>query len=70
MTTTEDWPLTTMVVHTFKPCTQEAEAGQLLSLKQAWSTKQVQGQPGRCHKNKQTKTMLASDTFCHVICDL
>jgi hypothetical protein len=35
-----------MVVHAFKPSTQEAEAGGFLSSKPAWSTKRVPGQPG------------------------
>jgi hypothetical protein len=35
-----------MVVHAFDPSTQEAEAGGFLSLRPAWSTKWVPGQPG------------------------
>jgi hypothetical protein len=35
-----------MVVHTFNPNIQEAEAGGFLSLRPAWSTKWVPGQPG------------------------
>jgi hypothetical protein len=35
-----------VVVHTFNPSTQEAEAGRFLSSRPAWSTKGVPGQPG------------------------
>jgi hypothetical protein len=35
-----------VVVHTFNPSTQEAEAGRSLSSRPAWSTEQVSGQPG------------------------
>jgi hypothetical protein len=35
-----------MVAHAFNPGTQEAEAGGFLSLRPAWSTKWVPGQPG------------------------
>jgi hypothetical protein len=34
-----------VVAHTFSPSTQEAEAGGSLSLRPAWSTDQVLGQP-------------------------
>jgi hypothetical protein len=34
-----------VVVHAFNPSTQEAEAGRFLSLRPAWSTKWVPGQP-------------------------
>jgi hypothetical protein len=34
------------VAHAFNPSTQEAEAGGFLSLRPAWSTKWVPGQPG------------------------
>ena len=34
-----------VVVHTFNPSTQEAEAGRFLSLRPAWSTQQVPRQP-------------------------
>jgi hypothetical protein len=34
-----------MVVHAFNPSTWEAEAGRSLSLRPAWSTKWVPGQP-------------------------
>jgi hypothetical protein len=35
-----------MVVHAFNPSTLEAEAGRFLSLRPAWSTEWVLGQPG------------------------
>jgi hypothetical protein len=35
-----------VVAHTFNPSTWEAEAGGILSLRPAWSTEWVQGQPG------------------------
>jgi hypothetical protein len=47
-----------LAVHTFNPNTGEAEAGGFLSLRPAWSTKQVPGQPGlyreTLSRNKQT----------------
>ena len=39
-----------MVVHTFNPNIQEAEAGGSLSLRPAWSTEQVLGQTPKPHK--------------------
>ena len=35
-----------LVAHTFNPSTWEAEAGEFLSLRPAWSTEWVPGQPG------------------------
>jgi hypothetical protein len=35
-----------VVVHSFNPSTQEAEAGGFLSSRPAWSTELVPGQPG------------------------
>jgi hypothetical protein len=35
-----------VVVHAFNPSTWEAEAGGFLSLRPAWSSEQVPGQPG------------------------
>ena len=35
-----------MVAHAFNPSTWEAEAGGFLSLRPAWSTEWVPGQPG------------------------
>jgi hypothetical protein len=35
-----------MVAHAFNPSTREAEAGRFLSLRPAWSTEWVPGQPG------------------------
>jgi hypothetical protein len=48
-----------VVAHTFNPSTREAEAGGFLSLRPAWSTKWVPGQPGLyretlSRKQKQT----------------
>jgi hypothetical protein len=48
-----------VVVHPFDPSTWEAEAGRFLSLRPAWSTEWVPGQPGLHRetlfwKNKQT----------------
>ena len=40
----------TVVVQAFNSSTQEAEAGGSLSLKLAWSTEQVSGQPGLLHR--------------------
>ena len=50
-----------VVAHTFNPSTWEAEAGEFLSSRPAWSTKWVPGQPGLYRetlspKTKQTKT--------------
>jgi hypothetical protein len=51
-----------VVLHAFNPSTWEAEAGGFLSLRPAWSTKQVPGQPGlhretlSQNKTKQNKT--------------
>jgi hypothetical protein len=47
--------------HTFNPSTWEAEAGEFLSSRPAWSTKWVSGQPGLyretlSRKTKQNKT--------------
>jgi hypothetical protein len=47
-----------MVAHAFNPSTWEAEAGRFLSLRPAWSTKWVLGQPGLHRETlsrKQTK---------------
>ena len=56
-----------MVVHTFNPSTREAEAGEFLSSRPAWSTKWVPGQPGlhretlsRKNKTKQKKKCIPS----------
>jgi hypothetical protein len=47
-----------MVAHTFKTSTQEAKVGGSLSLRPAWSTEKVPGQPGlhretMCQKKKK-----------------
>ena len=39
-----------MVAHTFSPSAQEAEAGEPLDLRTAWSTDQVPGQPELCRE--------------------
>jgi len=47
------------LAHTFNPSTQEAEAGEPLSLRPAWSTRWVPGQPGlhtEIMSEKQNKT--------------
>jgi hypothetical protein len=67
----QGWPqqeiiwLGVVAAHTFNPSTREAEAGGFLSLRPAWSTKWVLGQPGlyreilsqktKTKTNKQTK---------------
>jgi hypothetical protein len=45
-----------MVAHTLSPSTGEAEAGEFLSLRPAWSTKWVPGQPGLYSLEKQKQT--------------
>jgi hypothetical protein len=45
-----------MVVHGFNPSTWEAEAGRFLSLRPAWSTKLVPGQPGLYRETLSQKT--------------
>jgi hypothetical protein len=48
-----------VVAHTFNPSTWEAEAGRFLSLRPAWTTKSVPGQPGLQRNpvsKKQNKT--------------
>jgi hypothetical protein len=45
-----------VVVHTFNPSTQEAEAGGFLSSRPAWSTKWVPGQPGLYRETLSWKT--------------
>jgi hypothetical protein len=56
-----------LVVHAFNPSTWEAEAGGFLSLRSAWSTEWVTGQPGLHRETlsriKQTKKRIASGTF-------
>jgi hypothetical protein len=47
-----------MVAQAFNPSTWEAEAGEFLSLRPAWSTEWVPGQPGlhRGTRSPKTKT--------------
>jgi hypothetical protein len=54
------FPSQAMVVHAFNPSTWEAEAGGFLSLRPAWYTERVPGQPllyretlSQKNKNKQ-----------------
>jgi hypothetical protein len=44
------------VAHDFNPSTWEAEAGRILSLRPAWSTEWVPGQPGDTEKHRLKKT--------------
>jgi hypothetical protein len=59
-----------VVAHAFNPSTREAEAGRFLSLRPAWSTKWVPGQPAglygetlsRKTKPNQNKTKTKTKT--------
>ena len=58
-----------MVAHTFNPSTRETEAGESLSLRPAWSTEGVPGQPGlhreilsRKQTNKKTQNKQKNKT--------
>lgn len=53
---------------TFKPCTQETEAGQPEFA--ATLDYKVSARPARTLSQKQTKSMMISDTYCLVTCDL
>jgi hypothetical protein len=64
-----------IVVHAFNPSTREAEAGGFLSLRPAWSTKWVPGQPGLYRETlslKKKKWVLhlvsTSHTLSHSSC--
>lgn len=46
----------TVVVHTFNPSTEEAEASASLNLRPTWSTERVPGQPGLWRKLSGTAT--------------
>jgi hypothetical protein len=46
----------------FNPSTREAEAGRFLSLRPAWSTKRVPGQPG-IHRETKTKTTIKTSLW-------
>ena len=52
------WKITEpgMVVHAFNPSTWEAEAGEFLSLRPAWSIEWVPGQPGLYRETLSRKT--------------
>ena len=57
--------LSKVVVHAFNPSTWETEAGRFMSLRPAWPTKWVPGQPGLpretlSKKPKKQKSMLSS----------
>ena len=65
------------MAHAFNPSTWEAEAGGFLSLRWAWSTKWVPGQPGlyretlsRKNKqtNKQTKIFIYLFVYLFILC--
>ena len=48
-------------VHAFNPSTPKAEAGRPLSLRPAWPTEQVQGQPSLGNEGNQGKTKACED---------
>jgi hypothetical protein len=45
-----------VVAHAFNPSTWEAEAGEFLSSRPAWSTKRIPGQPGLHRETLSRKT--------------
>jgi hypothetical protein len=47
-----------VVVHAFNPSTWEAEAGEFLSSRPAWSTEWVLGQPGLYRETLSRKTKM------------
>jgi hypothetical protein len=55
-----------VVAHSFNPSTQEAEAGEFLSLRPVWSTEWVPGQPGlqreTLSRKKKKKSFAEPDT--------
>jgi hypothetical protein len=53
-----------MVVHTFNPSTWEAEAGEFLSSRPAWSTEWAPGQPGLHRQTLSRKTKKKKKSFC------
>jgi hypothetical protein len=57
-----------MVAHTFNPSTREAEAGRFLSLRPAWSTKWVSGQPGLYRETLSRKTKKKERKKCTLKC--
>jgi hypothetical protein len=51
-----------MVAHAFNPSTWEAEAGEFLSSRPAWSTERVPGQPGLYRETLSRKTTTTTTT--------
>jgi hypothetical protein len=51
-----------VVVHAFNPSTWEAEAGEFLSSRPAWSIKWVPGQPGLYRETLSRKTKTKTKT--------
>jgi hypothetical protein len=51
-----------VVAHAFNPSTWEAEAGGFLSLRPAWSTEQVPGQPGLHRETLSGKNKKQNET--------
>ena len=61
-----------LVAHTFNPSTWEAEAGEFLSLRPAWSTEWVPGQPGLYRETlswKTTKIKNKIKKYCYYLQD-
>jgi hypothetical protein len=54
-----------VVAHTFNPSTQEAEAGESLSSRPAWSSEQVPGQLG-LQRNLSQKTKKAKFKYLQI----
>ena len=57
-----------VVVHAFNPSTWEAEEGVFLSLRSAWTTEWVPGQPGLHRETmSQNKTKQNESNFCMMV---